>query len=138
MAKTFSVAVPEDKTVKLLIDKTAEFVVSEGWEFEKLLVDKERTNPRFAFMLSEAANTEDPLHLYYRWKTFSLSQGDLGDQWRIEPFQIYVNGPLWQPPPCVTKEMALAEAVEMQKQKVPTVELSKSRPARSSGAGGGG
>merc|ERR1712216_954046 len=76
MAKTFSVVVPEDKKVKALIDKTAEFVVAEGWEFEKLLLDRERQNAKFAFMSQESAAAEDPLHIYYRWKTFSLAQGD--------------------------------------------------------------
>eukprot|EP00405_Crypthecodinium_cohnii_P056123 CAMPEP_0206618122 /NCGR_PEP_ID=MMETSP0325_2-20121206/60048_1 /ASSEMBLY_ACC=CAM_ASM_000347 /TAXON_ID=2866 /ORGANISM="Crypthecodinium cohnii, Strain Seligo" /LENGTH=68 /DNA_ID=CAMNT_0054140247 /DNA_START=1 /DNA_END=203 /DNA_ORIENTATION=+ len=49
---------------------------------------------------------EDPLTVYYRWRVFSFAQGDSEDQWRTEPFQIYDNGPLWQPPQCEQRERA--------------------------------
>jgi len=135
MAKTFSVVIPADRKVRLLIDKTAEFVVTEGWEFEKLLLEKEKTNPRFAFLLTESAHIEDPLHLYYRWKTFSFSQGDLVHQWRIAPFQIYVNGPLWQPPACNFKDAE--PELPVSRLTAPRVEFAKSRPGGSGGAGSG-
>lgn len=112
LAKTLVVKVPEDQVLKKLIDKTAEFVADEGWDFEKLLIDKEKDNPRFSFMSTEKPNLEDPLHVYYRWRTFSFSQGDNEVYWRAEPFQIYENGPLWQPPPCEKRAEAVPDTVQ--------------------------
>ncbi|CAE7872816.1 RRC1, partial [Symbiodinium microadriaticum] len=109
LAKTLVVKVPEDQVLKKLIDKTAEFVADEGWDFEKLLLDKEKDNPRFSFMSTDKQNLEDPLHVYYRWRTFSFSQGDNEIYWRAEPFQIYENGPLWQPPPCEKRVEAVPD-----------------------------
>lgn len=92
-AKSIVVTFPP-KNLRKLIDKTAEFVAHEGWEFEKCLMDEDC--PRFAFMRA----CEEPLHIYYRWRVFSYAQGDTDELWRTEPFQIYENGPLWQSPPC--------------------------------------
>eukprot|EP00435_Cladocopium_sp_Y103_P051945 s901_g16.t1 len=112
LAKTLVVKVPEDQVLKKLIDKTAEFVADEGWEFEKLLLDKEKGNPRFGFMSVDKDNLEEPLHVYYRWRTFSFSQGDNDRFWRTEPFQIYENGPLWQPPPCDKRVEEVPDAIQ--------------------------
>ncbi|CAE7777846.1 U2surp [Symbiodinium pilosum] len=112
LAKTLVVKVPEDEVLKKLIDKTAEFVADEGWDFEKLLLDKEKDNPRFSFMSTDKENLEDSLHVYYRWRTFSFSQGDNDIYWRAEPFQIYENGPLWQPPPCEKRVEAVPDSVQ--------------------------
>lgn len=38
-------------------------------------------------------------HVYYRWKVYSLSQGDTMDVWRTAPFAMTCHGPLWVPPP---------------------------------------
>ncbi|CAE8711970.1 unnamed protein product, partial [Polarella glacialis] len=100
LAKTMVVVFPEDKVLKKLIDKTAEFVASEGWDFEKLLLEREKDNPRFAFLSVEKENLEDPIHVYYRWRVFSFAQGDNEVFWRTEPYQVYENGPLWQAPSC--------------------------------------
>ena len=37
-------------------------------------------------------------HAYYRWRVFSLAQGDLLPRWRAEPFQMIAGGSLWRPP----------------------------------------
>jgi hypothetical protein len=37
-------------------------------------------------------------HIYYRWKLYSLLQGDSLYQWRSEPFQMFAEGPWWIPP----------------------------------------
>ena len=39
---------------------------------------------------------DSPGNVYYRWRTYSLAQGDNLKQWRTQPFQIYTNGgKLW-------------------------------------------
>lgn len=40
--------------------------------------------------------TED--NNYYRWRVYSLCQGDTLTNWRIEPFQMNPNGFIWFPP----------------------------------------
>ncbi|CAJ1395744.1 unnamed protein product [Effrenium voratum] len=112
LAKTLVVKPPEDQLLKKLIDTTAEFVADEGWEFERVLLEREKDNPRFAFISTDKENLEEPLHVYYRWRTFSYSQGDNDKYWRTEPFQIYENGPLWQPPPCEKRMEGVPEAIQ--------------------------
>jgi len=48
---------------------------------------------------------------YYRWRVYSLMQGDTVREWRVEPFQIYVGGRLWVPPPCAA-DMERKKAAE--------------------------
>ena len=63
------------------------------------------TPPKFAFLSAEDANLENPLHLYYRWRTFAFAQGDSQEQWRTEQLQIYEKGAIWQPPPCERRDV---------------------------------
>lgn len=37
--------------------------------------------------------------MYYRWKLFSILQGDQPNKWRPDPFHLFANAPLWVPPP---------------------------------------
>ena len=50
------------------------------------------------FLLDHAS----PLHRYYRWKVFSLCQGDELFQWMINQdaslFRMEAGGPFWKPP----------------------------------------
>lgn len=41
---------------------------------------------------------------YYRWRVYSLVQGDSLKQWRTEPFCIYQGGKTWVPPRCAFDE----------------------------------
>ena len=41
---------------------------------------------------------KSPEHIYYRWRLYSLSQGDTKSRWRDEPFQMFEGGPWWIPP----------------------------------------
>lgn len=42
---------------------------------------------------------QTPEHVYYRWKLFSILNGDAANNWRSEDFRLFHNGSLWRPPP---------------------------------------
>ena len=79
-----------------LIDTTASFVVRCGRPFEEAVALRERENPHFAFLRRPYTTAE---HLYYRWRLYSLSQGDTLAHWRTRPFQLFLGGAVWLPPP---------------------------------------
>ena len=91
-------------------------------------MERERVNARFAFLFDNqvgagrrsdgswpagitdaaarpanrwvsALSVQLPSHVYYRWKLFSILQGDSPTRWRPDPFHLFANGPLWVPPP---------------------------------------
>ena len=37
-------------------------------------------------------------HVYYRWRLYSILQGDPKNKWRTEPFHMFDEGPIWVPP----------------------------------------
>ncbi|KAJ1979651.1 hypothetical protein H4R33_005673 [Dimargaris cristalligena] len=76
------------------IATAVERILRYGPAFEALLMDREWNNPEFSFLFSY----ESPEHVYYRWKLFSMLQGDRHNNWRTEPFRMFFNGPLWIPP----------------------------------------
>lgn len=84
-----------------LLDLLACAVVQGGPTTEEEVVRREvgrRHNPAFAF-LGEKFN--HPCLLYYRWRLYSLLQGDTLLSWRTQPFQME-GGRLayaWVPPP---------------------------------------
>ena len=89
------VCIPTDRTLLSLIHRMVEFVVREGPMFEALIMNRELNNPMFRFLFDNAS----PAHLYYRWKLFSVLQGDDVSYWRTESFRMFKNGPIWKPPP---------------------------------------
>lgn len=56
---------------------------------------QERNNPDYDFLFRPQSKE----HSYYRWRLFSLANGDEMLKWRKEPFQMLVAGPRWIPPP---------------------------------------
>ncbi|RKP21077.1 Surp module, partial [Rozella allomycis CSF55] len=56
--------------LRLIIDKTAGFVVKNGAEFQERIRENEKGNPRFSFL-----NPMDPYHLYYTYKLQEISEG---------------------------------------------------------------
>lgn len=40
-----------------------------------------------------------PTHVYYRWKLYSVLQGEDPAKWRLERFKMFENGSWWEPPP---------------------------------------
>eukprot|EP00041_Stephanoeca_diplocostata_P038661 m.1540143 g.1540143 ORF g.1540143 m.1540143 type:complete len:1683 (-) comp25247_c1_seq26:64-5112(-) len=90
----WQVVIPNDKVVRQLIHRTVEFVIREGPEFEALLMQRVAGDAKFNFLF--ANDTFE--HTYYRWKLFSILQGDRTDRWAAEPFRMFLHGPVWEPP----------------------------------------
>ncbi|KAF9981939.1 U2 snRNP-associated SURP domain-containing protein, partial [Modicella reniformis] len=88
------VAKPTDLHTTVSIHRVIERVLINGHEFEQALIDKESRNPRFAFLIDH----KSPEHIYYRWKLFSMMQGDTATRWRTGPFKMVDGGPTWVPP----------------------------------------
>ncbi|KAK8738232.1 hypothetical protein OTU49_004118 [Cherax quadricarinatus] len=78
-----------------LIHRTIEFIVREGPMFEAMIMNREINNPDFRFLFEN----QSPAHVYYRWKLFSMLQGDSPNRWTTRPFRMFANGSIWKPPP---------------------------------------
>uniref|UniRef100_A0A8C9FXL2 U2 snRNP associated SURP domain containing n=1 Tax=Pavo cristatus TaxID=9049 RepID=A0A8C9FXL2_PAVCR len=78
-----------------LIHRMIEFVVREGPMFEAMIMNREINNPMFRFLFEN----QTPAHVYYRWKLYSILQGDAPTKWRTEDFRMFKNGSFWRPPP---------------------------------------
>lgn len=91
---TIKVFVPTDRQILELIHKTIEYILKEGPIFEAILITKEAKNPQYTFLYDNQSQE----HVYYRWKLYSLLQGDSPNKWRTEKFQMFFGGPMWQPP----------------------------------------
>ncbi|KAG0309539.1 U2 snRNP-associated SURP domain-containing protein [Dissophora globulifera] len=85
---------PTDIRTLECVHRVIERVLVHGHEFEQALIEKESLNPRFAFLIEH----KSPEHVYYRWKLFSMMQGDTATRWRTEPFKMVDGGPVWVPP----------------------------------------
>ena len=90
------VALPDTAKRRYIIDATAFYVARDGYEFEDLIRKKQANNADFAFLFDDKSPAE---HVYYRWRVWSLCNGDSLKSWRVEPFLMTMNGPLWIPPP---------------------------------------
>ncbi|KAJ3222595.1 hypothetical protein HK099_002107 [Clydaea vesicula] len=86
---------PTSEDLYFLIHRTVERVLKHGPSFEAALMKREgKTNPNFEFLY----NFDSPEHLYYRWKLYSMLQGDKHDEWSMKKCQIFVDGPIYIPP----------------------------------------
>ncbi|KAF9938786.1 U2 snRNP-associated SURP domain-containing protein [Mortierella alpina] len=90
------IIVTKPKSLKTLvyIHRVVEKVLVHGSDFEQTLIEKESQNPAFAFLVDH----KSPEHIYYRWKLFSMKQGDTATRWRTESFKMVDCGPVWVPP----------------------------------------
>jgi len=100
-----------------------EFVVREGPMFEAMIMNKELNNPMYRFLF----DNHSPEHIYYRWKLFSILQGDSPTKWKTEKFKMFEGGSLWKPPQCHQYTMSAA-AFNANKQPVPQVETPAAPP----------
>lgn len=92
---TVKVVAPTDRGVLQLIHRMAEFVIKEGPMFEAIIMNREINNPIFRFLFDNSS----PAHVYYRWRIFSLLQGDETSNWSTDEFVMFDGGSKWKPPP---------------------------------------
>ncbi|VVC92624.1 unnamed protein product [Leptidea sinapis] len=88
------VVIPTERNIMMLIHRMIEFVIREGPMFEAIIMNKEMTNPFFAFLF----DNQSPHHTYYRWKLYSMLQGDSPKVWRLDEFRMFKGGSVWRPP----------------------------------------
>eukprot|EP00796_Vickermania_ingenoplastis_P008467 gene8467-5943_t len=96
----------------VLLDLVAAAVARGGPTVEEELARREGSNPFFEFL---QAPWSDARLLYYRWRLFSLLQGDLLTAWRTEPFQMErsPSAYVWVPPqPSASGQQILQEVVD--------------------------
>ncbi|CAF0807648.1 unnamed protein product [Rotaria sordida] len=91
---TIRVIIPHDRALLCLIHRMIEFVIREGPLFEAMIMRREMNNPQFRFLF----DNQSPAHTYYRWKLYSILQGDSVTSWRTEAFRLFKMGSLWLPP----------------------------------------
>lgn len=89
------VVIPTEKTLMCVIHRTIEFVVREGPMFEAMIMNRELHNPLFRFLFENKM----PAHIYYRWKLYSILQGDSPCSWKGDEFVMFEGGSIWKPPP---------------------------------------
>ncbi|XP_068686027.1 U2 snRNP-associated SURP motif-containing protein-like [Montipora foliosa] len=111
------VVIPTERNLLCLVHRMVEFVVREGPMFEAMIMNKELNNPMYRFLF----DNQSPEHIYYRWKLFSILQGDSPTKWRTEKFKMFEGGSMWKPPQCHKYTMSAA-AFNANKQPVPQVE----------------
>lgn len=88
------VVIPADRSQLSLINRMVEFVVREGPIFEATIMNRELSNPQFKFLFEN----QSPEHIYYRWRLFSILQGDAKDKWSTNDFRMFKDGSVWRPP----------------------------------------
>ncbi|CAI2181846.1 4461_t:CDS:10 [Funneliformis geosporum] len=99
---------PEDSQIVKIIHRMVERVVKFGPPFEAIIMDREWNNPKFSFLFQN-----DSLeHVYYRWRLYSILQGDPKNKWRTEPFHMFDEGPIWAPPEIPFDEDAADELLD--------------------------
>ncbi|CAB0027865.1 unnamed protein product [Trichogramma brassicae] len=86
---------PQDKENFEKNSSECKFVVREGPMFEAMIMNREINNPMFRFLFEN----HSPAHTYYRWKMFSILQGETPKEWRTEDFRMFKGGSIWRPPP---------------------------------------
>uniref|UniRef100_A0A673ZL98 U2 snRNP-associated SURP motif-containing protein n=1 Tax=Salmo trutta TaxID=8032 RepID=A0A673ZL98_SALTR len=89
------VVIPTERNLLSLIHRMIEFVVREGPMFEAMIMNRELSNPMYRFLFEN----QSPAHVYYRWKLYSILQGEAPTKWRTDEFRMFKNGSLWRPPP---------------------------------------
>ncbi|XP_049332338.1 U2 snRNP-associated SURP motif-containing protein [Astyanax mexicanus] len=89
-----TVVIPSERNLLCLIHRMIEFVVREGPMFEAIIMSREKNNPDFRFLFDNKSQE----HVYYRWKLYSILQGDSTSEWKTSHFRMFRGGSLWRPP----------------------------------------
>lgn len=97
------VAIPRNQTLLATVHRMVEFVVREGMMFEAIIMNRELNNPLYQFLF----DNKSVAHTYYRWKLYSVLQGESHKQWSTKEFRMFKGGSPWIPPviPDYTKGM---------------------------------
>lgn len=88
------IVIPTDYRQKLVVHRTIERVLMYGPTFETMLKSREVNNPEFKFLFDQ----NSPIARYYRWRMFSLNEGDSLSVWKTTPVQVDNEGVYWLPP----------------------------------------
>jgi len=128
----FEIVLPQDPYLLFLINRLALYVSKMGQNFEKLIMERESQSrdPRFAFLFM----IQSPEHMYYRWKTYSLSQKDTMEKWRTVPFQMITGGPFWIPPPLTELKQSNSRSTSRSRSRSSSRSRSRSSSSSSSGS----
>lgn len=131
----------------MLIHRMVEFVIREGPMFEAMIMNRELNNPMFRcvpnyyfFVQLYVCNKSgkatqfitivsdfrflfenySPAHTYYRWKLYSILQGDGQKEWHTEDFRMFKGGSVWRPPPINPWTQGMPdELIEMEERQEP-------------------
>ncbi|KAG5321906.1 SR140 protein, partial [Pseudoatta argentina] len=110
------VVIPTERNLVMLIHRMVEFVIREGPMFEAMIMNRELNNPMFRFLFENYS----PAHTYYRWKLYSILQGDVQKEWRTEDFRMFKGGSVWRPPPINPWTQGMPdELIEMEERQEP-------------------
>ncbi|XP_011349105.1 U2 snRNP-associated SURP motif-containing protein isoform X3 [Ooceraea biroi] len=110
------VVIPTERNLVMLIHRMVEFVIREGPMFEAMIMNRELNNPLFRFLFENYS----PAHTYYRWKLYSILQGDGQKEWHTEDFRMFKGGSVWRPPPINPWTQGMPdELIEMEERQEP-------------------
>eukprot|EP00798_Chlamydomonas_sp_ICE-L_P032267 gene32267-16833_t len=84
------VQIPESR-VRYIVDTLALYILKDGCEFEQIVMEQEQNNPDYSFLF----DLKSPVHAYYRWRLYSLAEGDSMRSWRSGPFVMGEGGQQW-------------------------------------------
>uniref|UniRef100_A0A3Q3EBD9 Zgc:163098 n=1 Tax=Labrus bergylta TaxID=56723 RepID=A0A3Q3EBD9_9LABR len=115
------VVIPTDRNLLLLIHRMIEFVVREGHVFEAVIMSKELNNPDYRFLF----NNKSQDHVYYRWKLFSILQGESPTEWRTTDFRMFRGGSIWRPPVLNSYSQRDEDRAEVREEAPPEEEVKK-------------
>ncbi|XP_041483275.1 U2 snRNP-associated SURP motif-containing protein-like isoform X2 [Lytechinus variegatus] len=101
------VVIPTERALLQIIHRMIEFVVNEGPMFEAMIMNREINNPMFRFLF----DNQTPAHVYYRWKLFSILQGDSITKWSTDEFLMFKDGSVWRPPPINPYQQGMPDAL---------------------------
>eukprot|EP01135_Chromosphaera_perkinsii_P009992 Nk52_evm27s1992 gene=Nk52_evmTU27s1992 len=90
------VRIPEDRYLLKVIHFAISQILKYGPEFELAILNIEKQNDNSQLRFMHDIRCEG--HIYYKWKLYSLLQGDHVNSWSSADFRIFADGPLWKPP----------------------------------------
>ena len=126
---TVKIVIPTDRNLLCLIHRMTEFVVREGPMFEAMIMNRELNNPMFRFLFENFS----PAHVYYRWRLFSVLQGDTPTNWRPDEFSMFKGGAKWLPPPKDMFKQGMSDEL-FEKEIAPISAPNDSEPSKDGGS----